>query len=325
MKALKNHTISELISHLLTLGVEWTGDTTRKAPLIELIEKLEALPIVRSESDLPSTMRFESAPVMSYSWEQLVLIWQHFKRGNLTSEEINDMDTLWVKIKALLCSLPGRKPQVTLAKVVAGATMSRLSQKPTAELRGYCKVRGLDANVTDNDQADKCNMLYYLKHHIAAYNRDFTRNLTLDLENCHKAYDTSSMSLKVLPSNISEYPREHIRPNGTFLHHVVKNMMTRGFHEPDISFNSPPAALYFCCDLADRPFTVGCTVRLKSHVAPVEALGYGKGIHLTANHYYPSKVLAINEGYEGTLLMVQSQIGNTFVTFESLASNFRHI
>src|SRR4028118_1532016 len=110
MKALKNCSISELVATLETRGVIWEGLVTRKAPLIELIERLEALPTVRSESDLPSTMRSVSAPGDTYTWEQLVLIWQHFKRGPLKSEEILSQDTMWAKVKALLCSLPGRSP-----------------------------------------------------------------------------------------------------------------------------------------------------------------------------------------------------------------------
>lgn len=110
MKDLKNCTISQLVTYLSSLKVEWVGATTRKAPLIELIDKIESLPLVRSESDLPSTMRFVSAPVDSYTWEQLILIWRHFNRGPLTSDEALDRDTLWAKVKALLCSLPGRQP-----------------------------------------------------------------------------------------------------------------------------------------------------------------------------------------------------------------------
>lgn len=296
MKALKNYTIPQLITHLNWLGVEWVGAITRKAPILVMIERFAYNADYTSNDKEAEMIAKGLLNGQGYPVCNLVGFIRYMGQV-VTSDELADLETLQERAKGLATKLIKDTKPPTVAKVVAGTTMNQLSQKPASELREYCKVLGMKApfNTAGSDQADKCNMLYYLKNHIAAYNRDFTRNLTLDLENCHKAYDTSSMSLKVLPSNISEYPREYIRPNGTFLHHVVKNMMTRGFHEPDISFNSPPAALYFCCDLADNPnptpFKKGDKVTLK----PRELKVWVKGMFdLYWDHGVVAEVIAVH-------------------------------
>lgn len=239
--------ISELIGRLDTLGVKWVGNINPKQPLVELVAKLESLPEVRSESDLPSTMRFVSAPVDSYSWEQLVLIWRHFNRGPLMSYEVLDRDIMWAKVKALLCSLPGRTLLPSLDKVLS-YSWEDLKDLPIESLRVVTQRTGLPPYLQcyDLDQ-EKRNMIHDLKPTLAGMRRRSERNLVFDPAGCQYVYESKAGFQFKIAEDMWETPTKP-------LYHalVLQDLRSRGFYEPDCVTDALHG-LYLVCDLADAP------------------------------------------------------------------------
>jgi len=263
MTTLNKLSIPQLIARLSSLGIEWVGSTTRKQPLVELVAKLESLPEVRSESDLPSTMRFVSAPVDSYTWEQLVLIWRHFNRGPLMSYEVLDRDTMWAKVKALLCSLPGRtpvpaEPLPSLDKLLS-TDWSDLNKFTPAMLKHCCKLLGLSTYYSD-----KREVVRYMRATLAGMRRRPERDLVFDPAGCQYVYESKTGFQFKIAEDMWENPTKP-------LYHalVLQDLKERGFYEPDCVTDALHG-LYLVCDLADAPvvknknqFVIGDKVTLK--------------------------------------------------------------
>lgn len=137
MKALKTFTIAQLIKHLNGLGVEWGGSTTRKAPILAMIEQLAD----SADLDDKKAEMMEKGLLKGLKYPVSNLVgYIRYKKHTVTSDELADLSMLQERAVGL-ANLKATDP------TVANTTVNLTTQMPTSKLRNYCK-----APMTDNDK-----------------------------------------------------------------------------------------------------------------------------------------------------------------------------
>lgn len=233
MKALKNHTIAELIEVLHHRGIEWVGKTTRKAPLLALLAELGVPP-------LPTSVTLEMwfyrlANNQGIDLRNLVWLCKYWGI-NLTSDNLDYSHLVSIVIKAY-----HDKVKVSPEKI-ASTPINKLHNKPLFYLWAAYNTMGCTEVVsTLNEDATRFDLVYYLTHKIVEYNSDPRRNLKLDVEGCDCVIRANSnLPKSQQPNFINEIK------SADLCAHELKSLRTRGFYEPNVIHGSD-SSLYLAC------------------------------------------------------------------------------
>jgi hypothetical protein len=241
MTALNKLTIPQLVAILNSWGVEWVGTTTRKAPLIDTLNRFAYRHDFTCNDKEAEKIAQGLVSGLNYPLCTLVGL-MHYWGQTVTSEDIADLYTFHHQALGIARQkYPPSEPLPSLDKVL-GLSWSKLSNYSLASLKHLCERLGYH-----HDYPSKREMLNYIKPAIARMRRRPERDLVFDPEGCQYVYESKTGLQHKITEDMWDNPTKP-------LYHalVLQDLKQRGFYEPDCVIDALHG-LYLVCDLADAP------------------------------------------------------------------------